>query len=230
MAPRCFFKSLHETGGAGPISQISVAVTAHFLLSAVVIACLPEIHRQLGNRQNGRSLRSAHGRWPDLVVRRAASRGSLFAAAIPSGAGWAMTSGAALNAIVARWFDRDRPIAIALAFNGASGGGVLFRADVDRLDTIDRNSRPPRCVRRQHGRRWSDISASDSCQVPEAMGLAPDGDASHQAQARPKPRRTRIEIVRSRHFMTISAAFSLGLFAQIGCGPSGGASFAGAWH
>ena len=37
-----------------------------------------------------------------------------------------MTSGAALNAIVARWFDRDRPMAIALAFNGASVGGVLF--------------------------------------------------------------------------------------------------------
>jgi cyanate permease len=51
---------------------------------------------------------------------------------------------------------------------------------------------------------------------PEEMGLAPDGDASHQAGARPKPRRTRIEIVRTWRFITISAAFSLGLFAQIG--------------
>ena len=51
---------------------------------------------------------------------------------------------------------------------------------------------------------------------PEDMGLAPDGDASHQAAARPKPRRTRSEIVRTSRFITISAAFSLGLFAQIG--------------
>ena len=32
----------------------------------------------------------------------------LFVAAVPSAAGWAATSGAALNAIVARWFERDR--------------------------------------------------------------------------------------------------------------------------
>jgi hypothetical protein len=31
-----------------------------------------------------------------------------------------------LNAIVANWFERDRPKAISLAFNGASVGGVLF--------------------------------------------------------------------------------------------------------
>ena len=31
----------------------------------------------------------------------------LFLAAIPSAVGWATTSGAARNAIVARWFDRD---------------------------------------------------------------------------------------------------------------------------
>ena len=43
-----------------------------------------------------------------------------------SGAGWAATSGAALNAIVAPWFDRDRPKAMSMAFNGASVGGILF--------------------------------------------------------------------------------------------------------
>jgi hypothetical protein len=50
----------------------------------------------------------------------------LFLATPISGAGWAMTSGAALNAMVAPWFVRRRPAALSMAFNGASMGGVIF--------------------------------------------------------------------------------------------------------
>ena len=55
----------------------------------------------------------------------------LVPALLLSGAGWAAMSGAALNAIVAPWFDRDRPKAISMAFNGASVGGVALRAALD---------------------------------------------------------------------------------------------------
>src|SRR3546814_3770685 len=37
-----------------------------------------------------------------------------------------MTSGAALNAMVSPWFERRRPAALSMAFNGASLGGVVF--------------------------------------------------------------------------------------------------------
>ena len=50
----------------------------------------------------------------------------LVPALLLSGAGWSAMSGAALNAIVAPWFERDRPKAISMAFNGASIGGLLF--------------------------------------------------------------------------------------------------------
>ena len=43
-----------------------------------------------------------------------------------------------------------------------------------------------------------------------------NGDASRQPVQRPKPRLSRAEIVRTPRFLTISAAFALGLFAQIG--------------
>ena len=49
-----------------------------------------------------------------------------FAAACISGAGWALTSGAAINALIAPWFESRRPAAIAMAFYGASVGGVIF--------------------------------------------------------------------------------------------------------
>src|SRR4030095_23661 len=41
-------------------------------------------------------------------------------------AGWAAMSGAALNLIVAPWFERRRGLAISIAFNGAAVGGVLL--------------------------------------------------------------------------------------------------------
>ena len=212
--PSVFLQSLHQTRG-WPISQISFAVTAHFLLSAIVIAYLPEIHRRLGIAKTtflGAVLAAA-----GLILwSNSREPWQLFAAAIPSGAGWAMTSGAALNAIVARWFDRDRPIAIALAFNGASVGGVLF---VPLWVWLIRSIGFPSAALLVGG--CMVVVVAYLCvrflaKSPDDMGLAPDGDASHQAEARPKPRRTRTEIVRSSRFITISAAFSLGLFAQIG--------------
>lgn len=50
----------------------------------------------------------------------------LVPALLLSGAGWSAMSGAALNAMVAPWFEADRPKAISTAFNGASVGGLLF--------------------------------------------------------------------------------------------------------
>ncbi|WP_108515852.1 MFS transporter [Bradyrhizobium algeriense] len=212
--PSVFLQSLHETRG-WPISQISLAVTGHFLLSAIVIACLPEIHRRLGIAKTtflGAVLTAA-----GLILWSGAREPwQLFAAAIPSGAGWALTSGAALNAIVARWFDRDRPMATALAFNGASVGGVLF---VPLWVWLIRSIGFPSAALLIGGCMVATVAylcVRFLTKSPEDMGLAPDGDASHQAGARPEQRRTRIEIVRSARFITISAAFSLGLFAQIG--------------
>ena len=212
--PSVFLQSLHQTRG-WPISQISMAITAHFLLSAIAIVYLPEIHRRLGIAKTTflGAVLTAVGL---ILWSGAREPWQLFAAAIPSGAGWAMTSGAALNAIVARWFDRDRPIAIALAFNGASIGGVLF---VPMWVWLIRSVGFPSAALLVGGCMVAMVAylcVRFLAKSPEDMGLAPDGDASHKAAAKPKPRRTRIEIVRSWRFITISAGFSLGLFAQIG--------------
>jgi sugar phosphate permease len=50
----------------------------------------------------------------------------IFGAAGLSGAGRAVTSGAALNTMIAPWCERDWPKALSLAFNGASVGGIVF--------------------------------------------------------------------------------------------------------
>src|ERR1700687_1338642 len=40
--------------------------------------------------------------------------------------GWGAMSGAAINIILAPWFQRRRGLAVSLAFNGATLGGVLI--------------------------------------------------------------------------------------------------------
>ncbi len=90
--------------------------------------------------------------------------------------GWAAMSGAALNLIVAPWFERRRGLAISLAFNGAATGGIVvapamalltgrigFRAAVLLLVAVMAGVLTP-LVLVLLGRG------------PEALGLAPDGD------------------------------------------------------
>src|SRR6516225_12217659 len=40
--------------------------------------------------------------------------------------GWATMSGAAINIIVAPWFDKRRGLAVSWALNGASAGGIII--------------------------------------------------------------------------------------------------------
>ena len=44
--PSVFLPALHATRG-WPVSVISAAITTHFLLSAIIVIYLPEIHRRI---------------------------------------------------------------------------------------------------------------------------------------------------------------------------------------
>jgi MFS family permease len=209
-----FLQTLHASRG-WPISQVSLAITAHFMLSAIVIACLPDIHGRLGIART--TFLGAVATAVGLILwSHSREPWQLFVAAIPSAAGWAMTSGAALNAMVAEWFDRDRPMAIALAFNSASVGGMLF---VPLWVYLTGSIGFPLAALLVGGCMVAVVAylcVSFLARSPDELGLALDGDASRRQAQRPKPRLSRAEIVRSPRFLTISAAFALGLFAQIG--------------
>ncbi|MEM9359443.1 MAG: MFS transporter [Pseudomonadota bacterium] len=202
--PSVFLQTLHEMRG-WEVSQISAAITLHFLLSAGLIAILPGLHRRYGIAPTtfAGAVFTAIGL---LGWSAAWQPWHLFLAAVPSAIGWATTSGAALNALVARWFDRDRPKAMGLAFNGASVGGVLF---VPLWITLIGS----------FGFRFA--AALVGAVTVIVVGLlsmryfsqAPD---VVDAQAKPRPVLSRMQILKTPQFLTLSAAFSLGLFAQIG--------------
>jgi len=113
------------TRNGWPVSLVSAAVTVHFLAGAVVVANLPALYRRFGLASITKAGAIASGlgvcgwAWAQVPWQ-------LFAATLLSGAGWVAMSAAAINAIVAPWFDRQRPIALSTAYNGASIGGVVF--------------------------------------------------------------------------------------------------------
>jgi cyanate permease len=128
----------------------------------------------------------------------------LVPALLISGAGWAATSGAALNAIVAPWFDRERPKAISMAFNGASAGGVVFVPLWTAL--IAAFDLPVAALV---------LGGAMICLVcPLAWRfLRHEPPAASRHQAAPL---ARAELLRRGRFVTLSLALALGLFAQIG--------------
>ncbi|HSS84908.1 MAG TPA: MFS transporter, partial [Reyranella sp.] len=128
----------------------------------------------------------------------------LVPALLLSGAGWSAMSGAALNAMVAPWFERDRPKAISMAFNGASVGGIVFVPLWTALIAGVGLSLAALVV----------ASATVAVVCPLAWRFLQHGPAvaAPAAQA-PTSRRS---LLGQPGFVTISVAFALGLFAQIG--------------
>ena len=108
-----------------PLALVSAAVTAHYLVGALVVAHLTAVYARLGVSVTTTVGAGALGLGV-LGWALAAESWQLFVGAIVSGAGWAAMGAAAVNAIVARWFVGGRPAALAMAYNGASIGGVIF--------------------------------------------------------------------------------------------------------
>lgn len=212
--PSVFLQVLHDRHGWS-ISAISSAITVHFLCSAGIIFFLPEIHRRYGVFRT--TVIGVLFTVAGIVAwASAASLWHLFPAAVLSAVGWAVTSGAAINAIVAPWFNRERPKAISLAFNGASVGGMLFA---------------PLWVYLIAGLGFQSAAASVGAVAiavlvplsyryfrlgPSDVGTNPDGAIQAVSSPKPKAALSKRSLLSDKRFITLSAPFALALFAQIG--------------
>ena len=220
---------LHDRLG-WPVSLISLAITGYYVLSAAMITVVGDAFDRYGAR---RVLLVAIGGLATgvLLVASAAHAWQLGLGLAVMSVGWAGMSGAGINAIVAPWFERKRGLAVSMAMNGATCGGVLIVPLWAAL--IPRLGLPgaalvvvglmlvvllPLVGRFMH-------------RGPEVLGLGPDGlalpaagpvgsrapaGASSGAPREVAPPLRRAALVRRRRFWTISAAFALGLLAQVG--------------
>lgn len=200
--PAVYLAALHRDHGWS-IATLSAAITAHFLVSAALITRLPVLYRRIGIARvtiAGVMLAAAGV----LAWANVRETWQLVPALILSGAGWSAMSGAALNAIVAPWFERERPKALSMAFNGASVGGLIFAP----LWT------------------WAITNVGmgvSAVAISGAMILATCPAAWLTLRYPPQPVAAKNEapspgrlLIRQPRFQSLSAVFALGLFAQIG--------------
>ena len=222
-----------------PVALVSSAVTAHFLIGALVGARLPALHRWLGIPATTKIavLCLAIGVLAWAVV---IAPWQLFVAASLSGAGWSAMSAAALNAIVSPWFVRARPAALAMAYNGGSIGGVIFSPLwVAAVDVLGFPAAAAMIGLVAILTMWV-LADLVLARTPQQMGLMPDGDApdapktcapktcapktcahttcvlTAYASSPRAPQSSGSRLWRDWKFLTLSAGMALGLFAQIG--------------
>jgi MFS family permease len=215
--PSVFLHALHQAHG-WPVSLISAAITTHFLVGAGLVAYLDDAHRRFGivatTRAGVLALAGGAVSWS-----LAEAPWQLFAAAVLTAAGWAATSGAAINAMVAPWFNRRRGFALSLAYNGASIGGVLFiPLWVALIAQWGFPYAAAAIAMATLAVLWP-LAGIYLRPTPALLGLAPDGDtrgAKAGETADPRPPVTRRELLRDRRFVTLASAFAIGLFAQVG--------------
>jgi MFS family permease len=214
--PPIYLQVIHERRG-WPIPLIAAAITTHYLVGAVFITRLPWMYRRFSLAKV-----TAAGSVFMLVGccgwAAAASPMMLFTATLFTGLGWAVTGGAAINAIVTPWFIRLRPRALSFAYNGASVGGLVFSPLlVFSIKTFGFFT----AVLVLGVTAVVSIGyfvAFVFSHTPAEFGLNADGDlsAQHTAPGTTNPVLPGNALWRDLKFYTLSVGASLGLFAQIG--------------
>jgi MFS family permease len=204
-----YLAELHRLHG-WPASLISSATTFFYLFGAVIVAFVSEAMRAFGPRNclvAGVVAMAAAA----VMIGQVTAPWELYIANVLLAFGWAGTSLAVITNTLGLWFDKKRGMAISLALNGASFGGIV---GVPLL-----------------------VAAIASFGFSTAMILAavtmlvvmipvilifvsrpPErGDVAQLAAAEvPSPSRIRARALRDAAFLSVAIAFALVLFAQVG--------------
>ena len=198
-------------------SAVSAPVTVYYISGAVLTASVGSLFERFGPRAvvTGGGIAMAAGVAALGVV---AHTWQLYPVFLLMSVGWGAMSGAAINIIVAPWFQRRRGLAVSLAFNGAPVGGVVVVPAIVAL--IGALGFAPGLATAALGFAAAiALVAVPFRRGPHEVGLAPDGSPGPVVPPAPAPagdRRWRRDAVRTWRFWSVSAPFALGLLAQIG--------------
>jgi predicted MFS family arabinose efflux permease len=193
-----------------PTSLISSGTTFFYLLGALLIVSVSEAIRILGPRNcllAGVSAMAVAA----VLIGRATEPWQLFAADAVLALGWAGTSIGVITNTLGLWFDKKRGMAISLALNGASFGGIvgvpLLVVAIDRFGFS--------------GAMMSAAIVMLASTIPVIaifVGRPPDRHVETELPVPEAPSASRIRALALRDvaFLTVSIAFALVLCAQVG--------------
>src|SRR5213592_5247408 len=105
-------------------STVSAPVTVYYVAGALLTTAIGSVYERFGPRLVvvGASVVMAGGIMALGLVTRP---WQLYPVFLVMAVGWGSMSGAAINIILAPWWERRRGLAVSIAFNGATLGGVI---------------------------------------------------------------------------------------------------------
>jgi MFS family permease len=131
----------------------------------------------------------------------------LYAAYILLACGWMGMGTVVIATIVSSWFDRRRGLAISIAFNGATCGGIIVAPTLVVLTGAIGFTRAMLTM----------TAVMILILVPIVIGLIGVSPASQSSeQGSPAAALSRRKVLRNFGFWTITAPFALALLAQVG--------------
>ena len=133
--------------------------------------------------------------------------------------GWGAMSGAAINIILAPWWQRRRGLVVSLAFNGATLGGVIIPPVLLGLMDALGFAGALALAAGVSLVALVAVAAGPLRRSPGQLGVGPDGDPAPLARVEPSAidaRAARGQAVSTWRFWSVSASFALGLAAQVG--------------
>jgi MFS family permease len=201
-----------------PTAEIAPAITLYYALGATLIVFAGRLFDRFGPRRVVATGATAMACGLVLLA-HASHPWHVYAAFASMSVGWASMSGAAINIIVAPWFEARRGFAISLALNGSSAGGIVitpalivlidlfgFTAALEiaaGLMLVVLLPTATLLLRRRYPSEHADATAA-------AVAAAAGGSASRD------PAWDLWRVIGSAQFQTISLPFALGLLAQVG--------------
>jgi MFS family permease len=205
-----YVAELHRLHG-WPASLIASGTTFFYLFGALLVTFISEAIRGFGPRNcllaGICALATAA-----VLIGQATSPWQLFVADAVLAFGWAGTSLGVITNTLGLWFDRKRGMAISLALNGASFGGIAgVPVLVAAINTFGFS-----------GALTAVAVVMLVTLVPIVLvfvGQPPGRDTAAMAKAAadaPSASRIRMQALRDVAFLSVSVAFALVLFAQVG--------------
>lgn len=205
-----YLAELHRAQG-WPTSLVSGATTFFYLFGAVLVAFVAEAVRAFGARNcllAGILAMAAAA----VAIGQVTSPWQLYAANALLAFGWAGMSLAIITNTLSFWFDRRRGMAISLALNGASFGGIVgVPLLVLATGTFGFSRAMTVSALVMLGLLVPVVLVFVGEPPPHAV-LAP----TKAAAGRPSSAQIRARALRDRGFLSMAIAFALVLFAQVG--------------
>jgi len=118
-----YLTELHRIHG-WPTASISAAITGFYLLTATLVVFISDAIARLGPKRVMLAGACCFGT-AVLLLAFIDALWQLYAVYAVMAVGAATMHVGAISNVVGLWFDRQRPLAISLALNGASSGGIL---------------------------------------------------------------------------------------------------------